>query len=231
MLDIHFVGNGIALQEIEEEKAKFVTRAITVLMRNGITRSESAVEIARALLALYSGKRRHYHTYAHINKMFGYADEFFPAKGGGNKLEAPELLAILFHDCIYVPGQADNEGRSVDLMTAMMAGYGVPLSGFDWASRIVAETANFLGVVEDESTHAVLDLDLAAFADPWELFLKQNTLVEREFPNAKVEDRINFLEAMLNKNKLYYKLCKLQVAAKENIAKYIKLLKDNKTHS
>lgn len=222
MIDIHNTHN-------QDYKDKFITDAIIILMQNGIVKPELAEEIANALLQLYSGKHRWYHTYAHINDMLYLARKYFPNSSGGTTLEPPELLAILFHDCIYVPKQLYNEDRSVDLMVSMMAGYGVPLTEFDWSSRIIKETANFLGEVKDESTHAVLDLDLASFAqEDWDEFQFQNALISKEI-DSKVEQRISFMELFLSKDRIYYKLSHLEDKARENIKKYINFLKNNPT--
>jgi predicted metal-dependent HD superfamily phosphohydrolase len=207
-----------------EEVKKFKLRSITTLMLNGIKSIESAEEITNAILEFYSGRNRFYHTFIHINKMFDNSDKYFPNSSGGSTLESPELLAILFHDIIYVPGQIENEQRSIDLMISIMAGYGVPLSGVDWASRIIHETSNHLNNVTDESTYAVLDLDLSALAEPYLDFEKQNKLIDKEFGNnVDSEERKKFFQKLLDKN-IFYKLWNLEKPAKDNISKYIKTL-------
>jgi predicted metal-dependent HD superfamily phosphohydrolase len=221
MLDIHCAEE----RQVRQEVDFFRARAVTTLSRNGVKTVEECEEIANALLAMYSGRKRHYHTFVHINMLYRFADKYFPDNNCRNSLEAPELLAILFHDCIYVPGQVDNEGRSIDVMIAIMAGYGVPLTEYCWASRIIRETANFLEYVEDNSTHAVLDLDLVAFAQPWDDFLVQNTLIGKEFPGVPNTKRADFMQQFLNKNRVYYKLKELEDCASANISKYVTLLR------
>ena len=198
MIDIHCASD----HEVRKEVDFFRARAVSTLSRNGVNTIENCEEITNALLAMYSGRNRYYHTFVHINMLYRFADQHFPDGNCRNSLQPPELLAILFHDCVYVPGQVDNEGRSVDVMVAMMAAYGVPLTEYCWASRIIRETANFFESVKDASTHAVLDLDLATFAQPWDQFLGQNMLVEKEFPDVPKNKRADFMQKFLDKSRI-----------------------------
>jgi len=199
----------------------------STLILNGVDDKHSRGEITNCLEALYSGKNRHYHTWYHILFMFDKAIEYFPGPNPGDAIDSKtfltpsELLAILFHDAIYVPDQKDNEGRSIDLMVSLMAGFGVPLTEFCWASRCIKETANFNSIVRDESTHAVLDLDLCALANPYNDFIIQNRLISKEFPNIPEIKRKKFLYQFLSKKKIFYKLTHLEEKARNNIKKYV----------
>lgn len=222
MLNIHSAN----LRKHKQHR-RFEKYCDNILSLNGIKDPNSKSEIINLLSALYSGKNRFYHTWAHILFMLDKAIEHFPGTNPKQTIETntflspSELLAILFHDVIYVPGQIDNEGRSVDLMMAIMAGYGVPITEFCWASRCIKETANFMKTVDDESTHAVLDLDLCALANPYNDFIKQNALISKEYPNVSVEKRKKFFKSFLQKDKIFYRLTHLEEKARHNINKYL----------
>jgi predicted metal-dependent HD superfamily phosphohydrolase len=210
----------------------FRRKAECVLALNGIKLKEDREILSRILETIYNGPKagsfhsRHYHTTAHINNLFKAAALYFPENMAplGTSLTSSELLGILFHDIVYCPEQTQNEQRSVDLMIGIMEAYGVVISEVCWASRIISETANHLKEVRDESTHAVLDLDLSIFADSWEVFLDNNGLIEKEFLNVTNEQRADFFQKLLDKPKIYYKLTQLEAKARENLQKQISLL-------
>ena len=185
------------------------------LSLNGVENPIHQSDITNCISMLYCSSLRRYHMTGHITSMFRTADKL------GLSLSPSEKLAILFHDVIYVTGQHDNEGRSIDFMIALMAGYGVPLTEWCWASRCIRETANFMNYVEDESTHMVLDLDLASLADPFDDFMDTNELIMEEF-KANHGDRIKFLSGFLNKDKIFYRLTDLEPLARNNIERYTK---------
>lgn len=204
--------------KIAREIRIFIENARRVLNYNGVRKQEHQLAIANSLIALYNAEDRFYHTCVHINRMYEDMGKHF------GELAPSEQLAILFHDIIYVPGQIDNEGRSVDLMVMLMAGFGIPLTEWCWASRIIKETANHLQFVHDPSTYAVLDLDLTPLATPFEDFMEQNHLLALELPEVTVQQRVAFLRNFLAKDKIFYRLTSLEQAARQNIIQYIELI-------
>lgn len=206
-------------KEVEAQQAIFIRNACSILGDNGIVKAEHRSAIAQALLCLYSSRDRFYHTYVHVNEILDDADRYF------THLTPSERLGILFHDVIYVPGQVDNEGRSIDLMVMLMAGYGVPITEYCWASRCIKETANHLQVVHDPSTHAVLDLDLASLGGSYFDFERNNELIRLEYPRVLDSERADFLAKFLQKERIYYRLTELEEPARANIEKYIKSLR------
>lgn len=212
----------------QRENERFLFYADETLKENGIVVPEERRAIGKALAALYNAKNRFYHTVVHVNYMFDTAKVYF-AKRKVSKtltLSPSEKLAILFHDVVCKAGQSQNEARSIDLMIMMMAGYGVPISEYCWASRIIKETANFMQVVQDESTHAVLDLDLAALAAPWTDFVEQNRLIGLELPGVTSLQRASFLNRFLQKERIFYRLSELEESARNNIMRYVKMIEE-----
>jgi len=62
----------------------------------------------------YSEPHRHYHNWNHINDMLVKLTAYYHKK---DILCMPlhMLLAVLYHDAIYIPGQNDNEQKSIEL--------------------------------------------------------------------------------------------------------------------
>lgn len=170
--------------------------------------------IASYLLSKYTEGSRHYHTIMHINYMFK------AARGLNLNLSNAEMLAILYHDAIYYPGQFHNEEDSAALLEQLIDLTNMT-EEINTAYKIVLETANFMEWMKNPVSPTVLDLDLAAFADTnYENFYAQNKAVEKEF-QATTEQRIKFLQSILAKPKIYYVLTSLENTARNNINKYI----------
>jgi predicted metal-dependent HD superfamily phosphohydrolase len=199
----------------------FIAKATATLIQSGIQNVDYAKAVAHSILAMYDGRHRRYHNYLHINTMFKYADEYFPNKGGnGNTLEPSERLAILFHDIVYIPHQQHNEERSVDMMIAFMAGHGTPLTDYSWSSRCIYATGRHLETVEDDSTYAVLDLDLVSLAEEWDAFWLDSLLLEEELGITRNQHE-NFFRKLLEKPKIYYRLEMLEKKARQNLQCYL----------
>lgn len=223
MINIHAPVNKLQARMIVLEKEIFLKNARETLAENGIENAVHQETLAEALLVFYSARDRFYHTYAHINLVFENMKRYT------EHLTPSERLAILFHDVVYVPGQEDNEGRSIDLMVMMMAGFGVPITEYCWSSRCIRETASHLGVVHDPSTHAVLDLDIAHFGGTYLDFVKIGELIANEYPKATPQDHANFMEKFLEKDKIYYRLTQLEEPARKNIRQYVEQLRNGNT--
>lgn len=184
-----------------------------ILKLNGVNVEHHRDEITSILVVLYSGRERIYHNYEHITYMLDKGKLYFP------DLTPSEKLAILFHDSIFIVGSKFNEEKSVGFMIELLNAYDVKLTEVCWASRCIYETANFMSDVKDDSTHAVLDLDLCSLADEYDLFVKQNIKIQHEF-KASEKDRKSFLLNFLNKEKIFYKLTNLEQKARSNITSY-----------
>src|SRR5262245_50900167 len=67
----------------------------------------------------YASEGRAYHTFDHVEELFGWLDEVARDVGFQRPLEVS--LAALFHDAVYEPGKSDNEARSAELASASIA--------------------------------------------------------------------------------------------------------------
>jgi predicted metal-dependent HD superfamily phosphohydrolase len=111
-------------------------------------------------LARYAEAGRHYHATWHPLDLFGRA------ACDGQALSRAQVLALLFHDAVYVPGAAAGTNETLSAMTLQQAAHGVGLIAPDelaLACNIVRDTASHRASVPESS--AVIALDLATLGD------------------------------------------------------------------
>ena len=110
------------------------------------------------VLAFYDEPHRAYHDRQHLLEMFDASLAL------GEPLSAVQILALLFHDAIYVPGAArgSNEMMSAQLLRVYTAGLDRAL--VDTACAVVIDTAEH--VARSLEAELVLDLDLMRLAAP-----------------------------------------------------------------
>jgi predicted metal-dependent HD superfamily phosphohydrolase len=216
MINIH----ECLMQERESEEENFLEVAIRTLTGVGVPNYPAAA-IARSLMELMLDGDRYYHTIVHINNIFDYAQN--------EKVELPEQdrLAILFHDAVYTMGSKTNELDSADLMSSLLRGHAqVKAEPLQQARVLILETATHLSSTHPETTHLMMDLDLAGLAQERGEFASDNRMINKEvaayasrtgisFPWDK---RIDFLKKLLERPTLYHKFVKLEPIARENIA-------------
>lgn len=110
------------------------------------------------VLAFYDEPHRAYHDRTHLREMFD------AALAMNEPLSAPQSLALVFHDAVYVPGapRGANELLSAQLLRVYAAG--VECALVDAAYGIVIDTAEH--IARSRAAELVLDLDLMRLAAP-----------------------------------------------------------------
>jgi len=111
-------------------------------------------------LARYAEAGRHYHATWHPQDLFGRAAQ------DGRALSRAQVLALLFHDAVYVPGAPAGTNEALSAMTMRQAAHGVERIAPDelaLACAIVHDTASHRASGPESS--AVIALDLATLAD------------------------------------------------------------------
>jgi predicted metal-dependent HD superfamily phosphohydrolase len=127
----------------------------------GATASDDAIAAAGAdVEARWAEPHRRYHTTAHLHAVLSNVDTL------AAQADDPDLvrLAAWFHDAVYDPRDADNEGASADLAAAVLAGLGVPAANVDEVRRLVLLTAGHTATAEDRNGAVLCDADLAILA-------------------------------------------------------------------
>jgi len=177
----------------------------------------------------------YYHTPFHPLAMFEFA------KIHNITLTPVQKLAIWFHDSIFIPGYPKNEVKSALFLDSLMSPCLSEIE-VNAAKKIVVDTAYHLEDPDytDKESHLVMDLDMAGFAAGIKGFRVQNECIEKEFKSIGFDDdkflsgRINFLEAILDKNRIYhtdYFYENFETIARQNIKNLItetKLRQENK---
>jgi predicted metal-dependent HD superfamily phosphohydrolase len=163
----------------------------------------AAIEAARAA---YDEPPRHYHTWDHAVACVELL-RTVPVQR-----PRPVFLALVFHDAVYVAGRADNEALSAELATALLAAPArLPADELESIARMIRATRDHHALADGLSPdeRAMLDLDLAVLAAPWDVYRRYADGVEREYVPAVVSPprfrvgRGEFLERLLARPRLY----------------------------
>jgi predicted metal-dependent HD superfamily phosphohydrolase len=188
-------------------------------------------EVFRIARRSYDSPWRFYHTWSHIAACL--------AQFAKQKFDNPRtvLLALLYHDAVYVPGSKDNETRSAELAERMLRyRSSVPEIERRAISRMILLTANHHSAAHrltpDEAK--LIDIDLSILGQTWPVYQDYMRGVRREFCPAVTSDfryrigRRAFLEGVLRQRRIFVTdemANRLEATARSNISKEIDLLK------
>ncbi len=179
--------------------------------------------------AAYDSPGRHYHGWSHV---LACLDHFKTLH-----FEQPRavLLALLFHDAIYVPGRKDNETLSADLALRCLAEHStVPAPECEQIASWIKATAHHHA--DPDLSHdgrLFLDIDLAVLGQPWPVYEAYAWGVRQEWCPAVVASqayatgRYQFLQNLLAESRLYASdemAQRLERPARENIQREVRLL-------
>jgi len=165
------------------------------------------------LTRCYTEPHRHYHGLPHIAWLLD--------RGREVDLDDDQVLAIWFHDAIYVPGAADNEVRSAALAVARLSAAGLPTVQVRRIERIVLDTERH--VPQSEASKLVIDLDLASLALSRPAFERNSVRIRAEYGDFDDETfyagRRKFMEAFLGRERIFWTEwgAPLEERARENL--------------
>jgi predicted metal-dependent HD superfamily phosphohydrolase len=179
--------------------------AVSMNVQSSI-RSDRAV--MNALRMRYGEAHRHYHVWGHIESMLRMMEWQEAALFNKEAIE----IAILFHDVVYEPGEADNEKRSAGLMMGMLSKIVAPVT-LEVATDLILATEKH---VLDESLKDpvrsdcayFLDMDLAILGAAPDVFDAFEDAIRQEFIEVENTDymrgRTAVLERFLARKRLYH---------------------------
>ncbi|MEM0913374.1 MAG: hypothetical protein AAGK09_02065 [Planctomycetota bacterium] len=146
----------------------------------------SDAEYANAT-ACYREGLRQYHTLGHAGDVLVYAEAHPRFMDHGVDRDAVRR-AVLWHDAVYVPGDADNERRSADRAVAWIESDELAAAVTD---AIMSTTHDWQGHRERTSPVAaiVADADLAGLAEPAEVHRANADAIRAEFAAVGVTDK------------------------------------------
>ncbi|HEY0857616.1 MAG TPA: hypothetical protein VGE16_11180 [Albitalea sp.] len=176
-----------------------------------------------AVRRAYDSPGRHYHAWPHIEACL--------AEFRRTRFDHPRtaLLALLFHDAVYVPGRSDNEARSAELADRLIAEHSdLPADVRRRVSELIVLTASHhAGAGLDDDARKFIDIDLAVLGAPWPAYRAYADGVKREYCPAVVTEpqfsagRLAFLDALLRQPQIYLTAEmreRREAAARRNIA-------------
>lgn len=116
-----------------------------------------------AIEAAYATPPRAYHHFGHVLEVLRDYDDVAQTLGWRQSDEV--LLAILFHDAVYVAGAADNEARSAalarELVTQHLPGRGLDVDTVVRLVELTARHGKLSGEPLDDDARHFLDCDMA----------------------------------------------------------------------
>lgn len=179
----------------------------------------TSLSIARCLYERMSDLDLYYHNFIHPLALFSFAEQ------NNIKLNESEILAVWFHDAIYVPGarMGNNEQLSADFLGCMLE----PILGstrIDLAQKIIRQTSNFLNQEVQNYSKLVMDLDLSSFAFDYNKFVRVQELVAKELGGSK-QDAIKFYNMLMTGRSSIFRTAtfsKFEDQAHININRFIK---------
>ena len=188
-------------------------------------------EVFRIARRSYDSPWRFYHAWSHIAACLAQFAE--------QKFDNPRavLLALLYHDAVYVPGDKENETRSAELAERMLRyRSSVPESERQSVSRMIMLTADHHSAAHrltpDEAR--LIDIDLGILGQAWPVYQDYMRGVRKEYTPAVTTEfqyrigRRAFLEKLLRQKRIFMTdetAGRLEVRARFNIDREIDLLK------
>lgn len=152
---------------------------------------------------MYS-KNRYYHDWSHIEEMLSVVP-----------LKESQIIAILFHDCIYEASNTDNELESIAFMRIFIKEeYPFSIQRIrkdligrfvDAAARIIKDTIEHIPKAPDAAL--VLDLDLMRLAVDFDTFSQYGELIRKEYDHLSLDEynkgRKEFFIKILSRKTLF----------------------------
>ena len=174
--------------------------------------------------AAYDSPGRFYHTWGHILTCLG--------EYRATTFDEPRavLLALLFHDAVYVAGRKDNEAKSAEFADRTLARLSdVPADERQRVAQMIRFTADHhAAAAASPDARKMLDIDLAVLGADWPSYSAYADGVRREFcPAVTTESmfrigRSRFLRAVLAQPHVFLTdaaRARREPTARENIAR------------
>ena len=171
----------------------------------------------------YKDPNRHYHNWTHIEDCLTKAFQL--------RCSTPELMALLYHDAVYLAGDGNNENNSAALFE-----FDSHLLGIDIPEvRDLILATKHKGDPKSPSEAIVMDIDMSILAGPIEKFHAYDNGIRAEYAHVPDEayrqGRKKFLQSLLVKKNIFFTPAfkKMEPAARFNIQKALGWLKESPT--
>jgi predicted metal-dependent HD superfamily phosphohydrolase len=148
----------------------------TALAKTYTTDNDLVEELWSELETTYSGKKRHYHTLAHLENLIGQLSIYKEQIADWNCM----LFAVFYHDAIYNVMKKDNEEKSAELAEARMRSLAVPSHIIQRCKQHILATKAHTPSA-DADTNLFTDADLSVLGMSWEVYLNYCRQVRKEY--------------------------------------------------
>lgn len=128
------------------------------------------------------------------------------------------LFAVIYHDIIYNPSSKTNEEDSASVAKLDLSGMRLDLNKIE---RLILSTKHEQIHQPDVETQCMIDADLSILGSPKSEYLSYMVSIREEYSFVNYLDysygRIQFLQKMLSREKIFYKLTELESIARTNL--------------
>jgi predicted metal-dependent HD superfamily phosphohydrolase len=134
------------------------------------------------ICASYSEPQRHYHTLAHLTRLFDCLELHGEEIG-----DAPRIaFAAWYHDVVYDPRRDDNEAKSAERAMKELDALGAPPDLRSHVVQLILATKNHTAGGRDYDDDIFLDADFAILGTPHDVYREYVANVRKEY--AHVDD-------------------------------------------
>jgi predicted metal-dependent HD superfamily phosphohydrolase len=180
------------------------------------------------LAAAYSAPDRHYHTARHIDACLAQVQHYRSLAVQPAEIE----IALWFHDAIYDTHRNDNEQRSADWASDLLASEGADTARVSRIHALIMATRHAASTDEPDQ-QLLVDIDLGILGQRRAVFDDYDEAIRREYhwvPSARyAESRIAVLTGFLDRPFIYTTAPlrdRFETQARRSIAHAIARLKD-----
>lgn len=187
----------------------------------------------------YSSSTRAYHTLEHIDDCLARLDDF--VQDPTNKAFVDTyidfnalMVAIWFHDAVYIPTSKVNERESADMVLVCLSGDLVDFHVAERAEALIMTTVHDPKFVPTNiTTELMLDIDLASLGYSKEKFDENSENIRKEYlfveENAYRDARVKILKGFLARPRIYHTdwfFNRYEKQARENLTREIARLSE-----
>lgn len=176
-------------------------------MVNNVINSDSAKLLFNDIWEAYSSENRYYHNTEHLLEVFNEFEEAANTQGFSQQEIIKGTWALLYHDYYYDVSAQDNERESALKARKELNILGLSKDDtFHIYMIILATKHHYIGY--DNLTCTVLDSDMSILGKSPKRYKQYAKDVYNEYKNfytkeAYISGRKQFLESLLNKNRIY----------------------------
>jgi predicted metal-dependent HD superfamily phosphohydrolase len=206
-------------------KDSMLKQTFTQLVSGYAGNNQLATELWNEIEISYSGKKRFYHTLAHLENLL---IQLLEVKNNIQHWDTI-LFTLYYHDCVYNALQSDNEEKSAGLAEQRMTQMAIPAEIIAACKAQILATKKHLDNT-DTDTNYFTDADLSILGTDWDTYSAYFKNVRKEYAiypdviyNPGRRKVLKHFLAMERIFKTDYFYTKFERQAKENLQRELSL--------